>query len=123
MKVEDYIIGYLGESRSVKELIREFLERRSQARQKKGPVDKDDLTHPAHAADAVSMNATGSKSDSTTSQQQVTGGGGGGGGRKKKKGGKGNKLLVDGACLGFKGTADPNRVNVGEIDTVGATQK
>ncbi|VDK52759.1 unnamed protein product [Gongylonema pulchrum] len=40
-EVEDYIIGYLGESRSVKELIREFLERRSQARQKKGPVDKD----------------------------------------------------------------------------------
>lgn len=43
--MEDYIIGYLGESRLVKELIREFLERRSQARQKKEPVDKDVSLH------------------------------------------------------------------------------
>lgn len=44
--MEDYIIGYLGESRLVKELIREFLERRSQARQKREPVDKDVSLHP-----------------------------------------------------------------------------
>ncbi|KAL3995540.1 GYF domain family protein [Acanthocheilonema viteae] len=115
-EVEDYIIGYLGESRLVKELIREFLERRSQARQKREPVDKDDLTHPAQAADAVSTIAANNKSDSSTSQQLLTGGG-----KRKKKGNKGNKLVVDGACLGFKGTVDPNRVNVGEIDTVGGS--
>uniref|UniRef100_A0A1I7W2A0 GYF domain-containing protein n=1 Tax=Loa loa TaxID=7209 RepID=A0A1I7W2A0_LOALO len=114
-EVEDYIIGYLGESRLVKELIREFLERRSQARQKREPVDKDDLTHPAQAADALSTTAVNSKSDSSTSQQILTGGG-----KRKKKGNKGSKLVVDGACLGFKGTVDPNRVNVGEIDTVGS---
>uniref|UniRef100_A0A915Q3H9 GYF domain-containing protein n=1 Tax=Setaria digitata TaxID=48799 RepID=A0A915Q3H9_9BILA len=113
-EVEDYIIGYLGESRLVKDLIREFLERRSQARQKREPVDKDDLTHPAQAADALSTTAANTKSDNSTSQQVLTGGG-----KRKKKGNKGNKLVVDGACLGFKGAVDPNRVNVGEIDTVG----
>ncbi|VDK76418.1 unnamed protein product [Onchocerca ochengi] len=113
-EVEDYIIGYLGENRLVRELIREFLERRSQARQKKEPVDKDDLTHPAQAADALSTIAANNKLDNSTSQQILTGGG-----KRKKKGNKGNKLVVDGACLGFKGTADPNRVNIGEIDTVG----
>ncbi|VDN04057.1 unnamed protein product [Thelazia callipaeda] len=113
-EVEDYIIGYLGEGRSVKSLIREFLERRSQARQKKEPVDKDDLTHPAQAADGVSIGSASNKPDNSTSQQTFTGGG-----KRKKKGNKGNKLVVDGAYLGFKGTADPNRTNVGEIDTVG----
>ncbi|KAM3715671.1 GYF domain-containing protein [Dirofilaria immitis] len=112
-EVEDYIIGYLGESRLVKELIREFLERRSQARQKREPIDKDDLTHPAQAADALNANVANNKFDSSTSQQILTGSG-----KRKKKGNKGNKLIVDGACLGFKGTVDPNRVNVGEIDTV-----
>ncbi|VDK82830.1 unnamed protein product [Litomosoides sigmodontis] len=115
-EVEDYIIGYLGESRSVKELIREFLEKRSQARQKKEPVDKDDLSHPAQAADALNATVANNKSDSSTSQQILTGSG-----KRKKKGNKGNKLVVDGACLGFKGTVDSNRVNVGEIDTVGGS--
>uniref|UniRef100_A0A0R3S1L7 GYF domain-containing protein n=1 Tax=Elaeophora elaphi TaxID=1147741 RepID=A0A0R3S1L7_9BILA len=115
-EVEDYIIGYLGEGRLVKELIREFLERRSLARQKREPVDKDDLTHPAQAADALSTTAANNKSDSSTSQQILTGSG-----KRKKKGNKGNKLVVDSACLGFKGTVDPNRVNVGEIDTVGGS--
>ncbi|CAG9538204.1 unnamed protein product [Cercopithifilaria johnstoni] len=115
-EVEDYIIGYLGESRLVKELIREFLEKRSQARQKREPVDKDDLSHPAQAADALSTIAANNKADSSTSQQILTGSG-----KRKKKGNKGNKLVVDGACLGFKGTVDPNRVNVGEIDTVGSS--
>uniref|UniRef100_A0A1I8EIE4 GYF domain-containing protein n=1 Tax=Wuchereria bancrofti TaxID=6293 RepID=A0A1I8EIE4_WUCBA len=117
-EVEDYIIGYLGESRLVKELIREFLERRSQARHKKEPVDKDDLTHPAQAADALSTTAANNKFDSSTSQQILTGGG-----KRKKKGNKGSKLVVDGACLGFKGTVDPNRVNVGEIDIIGGKSR
>ncbi|VIO95044.1 Uncharacterized protein BM_BM2317 [Brugia malayi] len=117
-EVEDYIIGYLGESRLVKELIREFLERRSQARHKKEPVDKDDLTHPAQAADALSITAANSKLDSSTSQQIPTGGG-----KRKKKGNRGSKLVVDGACLGFKGAVDPNRVNVGEIDIIDGSNR
>lgn len=75
-----------------------------------------DLTHPAQAADALSTIAANNKSDSSTSQQALTGGG-----KRKKKGNKGNKLVVDGAYLGFKGTVDPNRVNVGEIHTVGGS--
>ncbi|VDN50600.1 unnamed protein product [Dracunculus medinensis] len=70
-----------------------------------------DLSRPAVAADTLSTNviAVGN----SLSQQSNTSSG-----KKKKKGGRNNKCLVDGACLGFKSTADPNRVNIGEIDTI-----
>lgn len=73
-----------------------------------------DLTHPAQAADTLCTAVVNNKYDNSTSQPILTGGG-----KRKKKGNKGNKLIVDSACLGFKGAVDPNRVNVGEIDTVG----
>uniref|UniRef100_A0A9J2PQ96 PWI domain-containing protein n=1 Tax=Ascaris lumbricoides TaxID=6252 RepID=A0A9J2PQ96_ASCLU len=109
-KVEDYVIGYLGDGRQVKDFIREFLEKRREARSKKQPTDKDDLTHAAVGADALGSTASGGSAGSQHAQ--------GGGGKKKKKGCKGGKVIVDGACLGFKATADPNRINIGEIDTV-----
>ncbi len=36
--------------------------------------------------------------------------------KKKKKTKTGQKLVVDNKHLGFKATADPNRINIGEID-------
>jgi hypothetical protein len=39
-------------------------------------------------------------------------------GRKKKRGKGGQKLLVDGMHLGFTATSDPNRLNVGDIETI-----
>uniref|UniRef100_A0A915BU74 GYF domain-containing protein n=1 Tax=Parascaris univalens TaxID=6257 RepID=A0A915BU74_PARUN len=109
-EIEDYVVGYLGDGRQVKDFIREFLEKRREARSKKQPTDKDDLTHAAVGADALGSSASGGCGGSQHGQ--------GGGGKKKKKGCKGGKVVVDGACLGFKATADPNRINIGEIDTV-----
>ncbi|VDM45170.1 unnamed protein product [Toxocara canis] len=110
-EVEDYVIGYLGDGRQVKDFIREFIEKRREARSKKQLTDKDDLTHAAVGADALGSSNVGGGSCGSQHTQ-------GGGGKKKKKGGKGSKVVVDGACLGFKATADPNRTNIGEIDTV-----
>uniref|UniRef100_A0A0M3JHZ3 Pectate lyase n=1 Tax=Anisakis simplex TaxID=6269 RepID=A0A0M3JHZ3_ANISI len=80
------------------------------------------LTHAAAAADPLSgqgeRSGGGVTAGSGVIQPAQQQGQGGGGGKKKKKGGKGGKVVVDGACLGFKATADPNRINIGEIDTV-----
>lgn len=73
-------------------------------------ITLQDLTHAAVGADALGSTASGGSAGSQHAQ--------GGGGKKKKKGCKGGKVIVDGACLGFKATADPNRINIGEIDTV-----
>ncbi|VDD89795.1 unnamed protein product [Enterobius vermicularis] len=113
-EVEDYIIGYLGDNTQVKEFVREFLAKRGDARLKKRAPIKDDLSGPAPAADPSSSgNSYGGNGNGQ--QHSSTGG-------KKKKKGKGGRLIVDGACLGFKGTADSNRVNIGEIATLSAME-
>uniref|UniRef100_A0A0N5B171 GYF domain-containing protein n=1 Tax=Syphacia muris TaxID=451379 RepID=A0A0N5B171_9BILA len=116
-EVEDYIIGYLGDSIQVKEFIREFLAKRGDARSKKRAPVKDDLSGPAPAADpSLGSTGNGFGGSGGNSQQHANSGG------KKKRKGKGGKLIVDGACLGFKGTADSNRVNIGEIATISAME-
>lgn len=72
------------------------------------------MSGPAPAADPSSSgNSYGGNGNGQ--QHSSTGG-------KKKKKGKGGRLIVDGACLGFKGTADSNRVNIGEIATLSAME-
>uniref|UniRef100_A0A0K0D5I6 PWI domain-containing protein n=1 Tax=Angiostrongylus cantonensis TaxID=6313 RepID=A0A0K0D5I6_ANGCA len=97
--VEDYVMGYLGDSKTVKEFVREFLQKRSDFRNRGQHAVKDDLSCARGAP--VSGNGSG------FSVVQ---------GRKKKN--KGARLIVDGSCLGFRATSDPNRVNQGEIETV-----
>ncbi|VDM52827.1 unnamed protein product [Angiostrongylus costaricensis] len=98
-EVEDYVMGYLGDSKTVKEFVREFLQKRSDFRNRGQHAVKDDLSCARGAP--VSGNGSG------FSVVQ---------GRKKKN--KGARLIVDGSCLGFRATSDPNRVNQGEIETV-----
>ncbi|CAJ0932345.1 unnamed protein product, partial [Mesorhabditis belari] len=88
-EVEDYLIGYLGESKAVKEFVKEFIKKRSDARGGK-------------------KTETIASTNSEWTAQQT--------GKKKK--GKGRTLVIDGSCLGFTPTGDPNRTNKGEIETV-----
>ncbi|KAK0424930.1 hypothetical protein QR680_008931 [Steinernema hermaphroditum] len=104
-EVEDYMVTYFGESNATKEFCKEFLQRRSELRAKSKAADRDDLSRPAHAQ--------GPSSASTPVAPPPAAGG------KKKKKGKGVKMIVDGASLGFRAAGDPNRINAGEIDVVG----
>ncbi|PIO74337.1 hypothetical protein TELCIR_03653 [Teladorsagia circumcincta] len=98
-EVEDYVMGYLGDSKAVKEFVREFLLKRSDFRNRKQHGVKNDLSSARGAP--VSGNGAGFSAVQ---------------GKKKKN--KGARLVVDGSCLGFRATSDPNRVNQGEIETV-----
>ncbi|KAK6029418.1 GYF domain protein [Ostertagia ostertagi] len=89
-EVEDYVMGYLGDSKAVKEFVREFLLKRSDFRNRKQHGVKNDLSSARGAP--VSGNGAGFSA--------------------------GARLVVDGSCLGFRATSDPNRVNQGEIETV-----
>ncbi|VDP55425.1 unnamed protein product [Heligmosomoides polygyrus] len=119
-QVEDYVVGYLGDSKAVKEFVREFLQKRSDFRNRKQHAVKDlkDLSSARGAP--VSGNGAGGFSAVQS---------------KKKKNKErlvlplipsshvefdfqGARLVVDGSCLGFRATSDPNRVNQGEIETV-----
>ncbi|WKX97598.1 hypothetical protein Q1695_013342 [Nippostrongylus brasiliensis] len=97
--VEDYVIGYLGDSKPVKEFVKEFLQKRCDFRNRKQHAVKDDLSSARGAP--VSGNGAGFSAV-----------------QSKKKKNKGARLVVDGSCLGFRATSDPNRVNQGEIETV-----
>ncbi|KAK5983870.1 GYF domain-containing protein, partial [Trichostrongylus colubriformis] len=98
-EVEDYVMGYLGDSKPVKEFVREFLLKRSDFRNRKQNAVKNDLSSARGAP--VSGNGAGFSAVQ---------------GKKKKN--KGARLVVDGSCLGFRATSDPNRVNQGEIETI-----
>nr|CDJ92445.1 GYF domain containing protein [Haemonchus contortus] len=98
-EVEDYVMGYLGDSKAVKEFVREFLLKRSDFRNRKQNAVKNDLSSARGAPE--SGNGAGFSAVQ---------------GKKKKN--KGARLVVDGSCLGFRATSDPNRVNQGEIETV-----
>uniref|UniRef100_A0A914UI12 PERQ amino acid-rich with GYF domain-containing protein 2 n=1 Tax=Plectus sambesii TaxID=2011161 RepID=A0A914UI12_9BILA len=104
--VEDYIVGYLGEGRPAKDFLREFLEKRSETRARKLDTDRDDMSMPAAAL-------TKEEQASAAAAAAIAAGN-----RKKKRGKGGQKLLVDGSHLGFTATSDPNRLNVGDIDTI-----
>uniref|UniRef100_A0A1I7SWG7 GYF domain-containing protein n=1 Tax=Bursaphelenchus xylophilus TaxID=6326 RepID=A0A1I7SWG7_BURXY len=103
-EVEDYVLTYFGENKNAKEFHQEFLAKRIELRPRRRVTDKDDLSGPAAAATNIAGNgasATGLNA---------------GGSAKTKKNKKGKKV-IDGLILGFRPAGDPNRLNVGEIDT------
>ncbi|NP_001343745.1 GYF domain-containing protein gyf-1 [Caenorhabditis elegans] len=103
-EVEDIVMSYLDESKTVKEFVREFIKRRIAMRAAGGRPDADDLTSARTAAAAPSDSNSGSNSNSGNGQ-----------GKKKKKT---QKQVLDGNILGFRGTAAADRLNKGEIDAV-----
>ncbi|GMS84080.1 hypothetical protein PENTCL1PPCAC_6255, partial [Pristionchus entomophagus] len=95
-EVEDYMVGYLGDGKQVTEFVREYIHKRSELRNKtKGGVTASSSS--SHDKDGFS--SVPGKKGAAIAQQ------------KKKP-----KFVVDSACLGFRPTGDPNRVNQGEID-------
>ncbi|KAI1727466.1 GYF domain-containing protein [Ditylenchus destructor] len=114
-EAEDYIIGYLGESKVVKDFHREFLQKRIELRPRVQHTAKDDLSGPAAAAGLANFSSStgahnsGSNHNGNSSSSAAAT-------KKKKKPTKGQgKVLLDG--LGFRPAGDPNRVNAGEIDS------
>lgn len=105
-EVEDYVISYFGDCAEARTFMQTFLEKRCEIKSSKTKsTQRDDLATPAPALAAESAGV---------GAPQPPGAGGPQGVRKKKKG-KGQKVL-DGSILGFRAAADPNRVNVGDID-------
>ncbi|EFP07523.1 hypothetical protein CRE_26511 [Caenorhabditis remanei] len=104
-EVEDIVMSYLDESKTVKEFVREFIKRRIAMRAAGGArPDADDLTSARTAAAAPSDSNSGSNSTSGNGQ-----------GKKKKKT---QKQVLDGNILGFRGAAASDRLNKGEIDAI-----
>ncbi|KAF8361806.1 hypothetical protein PRIPAC_88729 [Pristionchus pacificus] len=95
-EVEDYMVGYLGEGKQVKEFVREYIHKRSELRNK----SKSGSVSTVFAKDDDGFSSVGGKKGASANAQQ-----------KKKA-----KFVVDSACLGFRPAGDPNRVNQGEID-------
>uniref|UniRef100_A0A914HKV3 GYF domain-containing protein n=1 Tax=Globodera rostochiensis TaxID=31243 RepID=A0A914HKV3_GLORO len=126
-EAEDYIIGYLGENKEVKEFHRDFLQKRIELRPRAHPqAPKDDLSRPAaaHGADSELHKGAGWASGGGASGAMTNSSGVGGAAaattavsnaNKKKQ--KGQKVL-DLSTLGFRPASDPNRLNAGEIDSV-----
>ncbi|KAL3102594.1 hypothetical protein niasHT_022881 [Heterodera trifolii] len=147
-EAEDYIIGYLGEKKEVKEFHRDFLQKRIELRPRAHPqAPKDDLSRPAAALSDQHHKGTGGWASSASGVPLSAPNIGGGAAttaaansaaqnannNKKKKGGqKGLKVVsssshqlstnkftvLDASTLGFRPASDPNRLNAGEIDSV-----
>ncbi|CAG2212725.1 GIGYF [Mytilus edulis] len=103
--VHDYVRSYLGESKSSKDFAKQFLEKRSQTRNKaKPPVVEESIWGPAPARDYRQQTNQTSDADSQKNK----------GGKKKKK-----MMKLDSSILGFTVSADPERKNVGEMEDDG----
>ncbi|CAD5212201.1 unnamed protein product [Bursaphelenchus okinawaensis] len=108
-EVEDYVLTYFGENKNAKEFHQEFLAKRIELRPRRRVADKDDLSGPAAAATNIAGNNGTPVAGSTPGNSAKA--------KKNKKG----KKVVDGLILGFRPAGDPNRLNVGEIDTTPPT--
>ena len=104
-EVHDYVRSYLGESKASKDFAKQFLEKRSQSRNKaKPPVIEESIWGPAPARDY--RQSTNQPSDFDSQKNK--------GGKKKKK-----MMKIDSSILGFTVSADPERKNVGEMEDDG----
>ncbi|RWS29624.1 PERQ amino acid-rich with GYF domain-containing protein-like protein [Leptotrombidium deliense] len=113
-EVTDYIKSYLGESKETREFAKNFVEKRSFYRnQAKKEASEELMWGPAPAitpsvnkSASVSSGANVATGDTEATIFTKSG-------KKKKKGKK-----VDNSILGFTVQADPDRVNVGEIEQI-----
>lgn len=101
-EVHDYVRSYLGDTKASKDFAKQFLEKRSQSRNKaKPPVVEESIWGPAPARDYRQPSNQPVDFDSQKNK----------GGKKKKK-----MMKIDSSILGFTVSADPERKNVGELD-------
>lgn len=120
-EAEDYIIGYLGDNKNIKDFHREFLNKRIELRPRVQQPRKDDLSGPAAALTAdVAEHSKSASTASVHSKQSGTTTANNAASVKKKK--QKQQKVLDPATLGFRAVPDPNRVNAGEIDAVPPAQ-
>lgn len=106
-EVHDYVRSYLGENKAAIEFAKQFLERRSQNRNKSRQQQQqpeDSIWGPAPARDFRQSQPSNQVNEFETQKAK---------GKKKKK-----MTKIDSSILGFTVHADPTRKNVGEIDNV-----
>ncbi|XP_048776485.1 GRB10-interacting GYF protein 2-like isoform X2 [Ostrea edulis] len=103
-EVYDYVRVYVGESKGAQDFAKQFLEKRSQRRNKARQPVEDSIWGPAPARDF--RQSSGNQYSESDSQKAK--------GKKKKK-----MQKIDSSILGFTCAADPDRINVGEIEADG----
>lgn len=106
-EVHDYVRVYVGESKGAQDFAKQFLEKRSQSRNKARQTVEDSIWGPAPARD---FRQSGGNQHSESDSQKAKG-------KKKKK-----MQKIDSSILGFTCAADPDRINVGEIEADGTTK-
>ncbi|RWS07876.1 PERQ amino acid-rich with GYF domain-containing protein 2-like isoform X5, partial [Dinothrombium tinctorium] len=112
-EVSDYVKSYLGDSKETREFAKQFVEKRSFYRnQAKKEASEELMWGPAPAITpsankSVNVPSSGSAGGDSEFTGFVKAG------KKKKRGKK-----VDNSILGFTVQADPDRVNVGEIEQI-----
>ncbi|XP_061162750.1 GRB10-interacting GYF protein 2-like [Saccostrea echinata] len=100
-EVHDYVRVYVGESKGAQDFAKQFLEKRSQSRNRARQPVEDSIWGPAPARD---FRQSGGNQNNDSDTQKAKG-------KKKKK-----MQKIDSSILGFTCAADPDRINVGEID-------
>ncbi|KAK3583774.1 hypothetical protein CHS0354_022810 [Potamilus streckersoni] len=108
-EVYDYVKSYLGDTKAAHDFAKQFLEKRSQYKNKSKPVTQEDsIWGPAPAVNPHEhrqQHASNTAADNNDEQK--------GKGKKKKK-----MTKIDNSILGFTVHAAPDRFNVGELDTI-----
>ncbi|XP_060073725.1 GRB10-interacting GYF protein 2-like isoform X2 [Ylistrum balloti] len=106
-EVHDYVRSYLGENKASIDFAKQFLERRSQNRNKSRQQQhqpEDSIWGPAPARDFRQSQPSNQVNEFETQKAK---------GKKKKK-----MTKIDSSILGFTVHADPARKNIGEIDNI-----
>ncbi|XP_033763127.1 GRB10-interacting GYF protein 2-like [Pecten maximus] len=106
-EVHDYVRSYLGENKAAIDFAKQFLEKRSQNRNKSRQQQhqpEDSIWGPAPARDFRQSQPSNQVNDFETQKAK---------GKKKKK-----MTKIDSSILGFTVHADPARKNIGEIDNI-----
>ncbi|CAH1772880.1 unnamed protein product [Owenia fusiformis] len=106
-EVHDYVKSYLGETGDTQAFATAFLEKRSQCRNQERNQSEENMWGPAPAVNPNEGRQTQNNNDDKAV-------------KNKKKKSKMQKL--DPSILGFSVHAAPDRVNVGEIDTLEGVQ-
>uniref|UniRef100_A0A915KTI7 Uncharacterized protein n=1 Tax=Romanomermis culicivorax TaxID=13658 RepID=A0A915KTI7_ROMCU len=113
LEVKDYVLGYVPETPATNKFLNDFIERRTRLRisgsTNASLNEWSTVNKQNHGNSDQQQNLQHNNNNNNNNKTVV---------QSKKKGKKGGGgAVLDHAILGFKATGDPNRVNVGEIDS------
>ncbi|KAI1285346.1 hypothetical protein HDE_11874 [Halotydeus destructor] len=113
-EVNDYVRSYLGENKDSRDFAKQFLEKRSFYRNKSKQQSSQELMWGP--APAITPSVNKSSSSSTANQANTSDNHANDAALKAVKSKKKKAKRVDSSILGFTVQADPDRINVGEIE-------